>query len=78
MKFVFIKHRLDNEPEATSLHMPPSRTSIPPTIPLLKTNQNAVDKLKNHPNIKKANQRYFYFFICCITVDHLSYSIYKF
>ena len=73
MKFLFCKHRLDDEQEATTLEMTSSSTSIPTVASLLETNQNDVDELQKNP--KKANQRYFYFFINRITIDNRHYNL---
>ena len=73
MKFLFCKHRLDDEQKATTLEMTSSSTSIPTVASLLETNQNDVDELQKNP--KKANQRYFYFFINRITIDNRHYNL---
>ena len=55
MKFLFFKHRLDDEQEPTTLEMPSRSTTIPTVESLLETNQNDVEELQKKP--KKANQR---------------------
>ena len=55
MKFLFFKHRLDDEQEPTTLEMPFRSTTILTVESLLETNQNDVEELQMRP--KKANQR---------------------
>ena len=77
MKFLFFKHRLDDEQEPTTLEMPSRSTTIPTVESLLETNQNDVEELQKKP--KKANQRDLLlqvssYFNNCITIENQHYN----